>query len=175
MTTKAISLAALAAWLEQFDELASARAAELGEASGLSGGTAAVSRALEAAPASTVEELFKTAGMAIVSAGETTGPFYGTFLLRFGMHAGPRTELSAAELAGALRAGLEGVVARSGSTATVAVLGLGIAAIDAAVASDLDAATAASMGSAAARAATPSDAAARSATLLLEALAAALE
>jgi dihydroxyacetone kinase-like protein len=175
MTDDATSLAALAAWLERFGELVEQRADELGDAAGLADGTAAVLLALDGAPAATVEELFKTAGMAIVSAGGTTGPFYGTFLLRFGMHAGTSAELSAVALAGALRAGLEGVVARSGATPAVEVLEAGIAEFDASVARGLDAAAAASSSLATARSIGTANPVALAASLLLEALASALE
>jgi len=44
--------------------------------------------------------------------GGASGPLYGTFWLRFGVAAGEVTSLSAAGLAAAMRAGLDGVVAR---------------------------------------------------------------
>jgi dihydroxyacetone kinase-like protein len=65
------------------------------------------------APASTIDELFKGTGMTLVSTvGGASGPLYGTYFLRFGTSAGPVTELDASALGAALRAGLDGVVAR---------------------------------------------------------------
>ena len=66
-----------------------------------------------AAAPSTADELFKTVGMTLVtSVGGASGPLYGTFFLRFGMTAGSVSECDGPALAAALRAGLEGVVAR---------------------------------------------------------------
>ena len=60
-----------------------------------------------------VDELFKTAGMTLVSSvGGASGPLYGTFFLRIGTTAGAVTSLSSTEFSAALRAGLEGVIAR---------------------------------------------------------------
>lgn len=60
-----------------------------------------------------VDELFKTAGMTLVSSvGGASGPLYGTFFLRIGTTAGAVTSLSSADFSAALRAGLEGVIAR---------------------------------------------------------------
>ena len=60
-----------------------------------------------------VDELLKKAGMTLVSkVGGASGPLYGTFFLRFGMSGGPVTSLDAPQVGAALRAGLEGIVAR---------------------------------------------------------------
>lgn len=76
-------------------------------------GVTSVMEKLEAAPPATAEELFKTVGMTLVtSVGGASGPLYGTFFLRMATAAGPVTELDAATLAAALRAGLDGVVTR---------------------------------------------------------------
>ncbi|GAA5152629.1 dihydroxyacetone kinase subunit DhaL [Microbacterium pseudoresistens] len=76
-------------------------------------GTAAVIEKIDAAPPATIDELLKTAGMTLVSSvGGASGPLYGTFFLRMGMTAGAVTELDAAGFGAALRAGLEGIVAR---------------------------------------------------------------
>ena len=51
--------------------------------------------------------------MTLVSTvGGASGPLYGTFLLRFGSSAGDVTELDATGFAAAMRAGLDGIVAR---------------------------------------------------------------
>ena len=60
-----------------------------------------------------IDDLFKLVGMTLVSSvGGASGPLYGTFFLRFAASAGHRQELSAAQLADALQAGLGGVVER---------------------------------------------------------------
>ena len=48
----------------------------------------------------------------VTSVGGASGPLYGTFFLRMGTAAGDATSLDAASLLAALRAGLEGIVAR---------------------------------------------------------------
>ncbi|UYN83368.1 MAG: dihydroxyacetone kinase subunit L [Microcella sp.] len=81
--------------------------------SNMARGMAAVMEKVGDAPAATADELFKVVGMTLVtSVGGASGPLYGTFFLRLGMAAGPVTECDAAALATALRAGLDGVVAR---------------------------------------------------------------
>lgn len=75
-------------------------------------GMGAVEEKLATVPA-TVDELLKTVGMTLVSSvGGASGPLYGTFFLRTGMTAGAVTELDGPALAAALRAGLDGIVAR---------------------------------------------------------------
>ncbi|HEU0213188.1 MAG TPA: dihydroxyacetone kinase subunit DhaL [Jiangellaceae bacterium] len=57
--------------------------------------------------------LFKRVGMTLVSTvGGASGPLYGTFFLRFAAAAGEVTELQPKGFAAALRAGLDGIVAR---------------------------------------------------------------
>lgn len=81
--------------------------------SNMARGMAAVMEKVGDASAATADELFKVVGMTLVtSVGGASGPLYGTFFLRLGMAAGPVTECDAAALATALRAGLDGVVAR---------------------------------------------------------------
>ncbi|MFK0242195.1 MULTISPECIES: dihydroxyacetone kinase subunit DhaL [unclassified Microbacterium] len=76
-------------------------------------GMSAVGEKLAAGTPATVDELLKTVGMTLVSSvGGASGPLYGTFFLRMGMAAGPVAELDGPGLAAALRAGLEGIVAR---------------------------------------------------------------
>ncbi|MFT4233721.1 MAG: dihydroxyacetone kinase subunit DhaL [Microbacterium sp.] len=61
----------------------------------------------------TVDAFGKTVGMALVSTvGGASGPLYGTFFLRFGAAGVGLTELDDAQLGAALRAGLDGIVAR---------------------------------------------------------------
>jgi dihydroxyacetone kinase-like protein len=60
-----------------------------------------------------VGTLLKTTGMALVgSVGGAGGPLYGTFFLRAGAALNAKSEISGAELVGALEAGLNGVVER---------------------------------------------------------------
>lgn len=76
------------------------------------GMTAVLAKLADGAPA-TYDELFKTVGMTLVTTvGGASGPLYGTFFLRIGMNAGAVTQLDAPGFAAALRAGLDGLVAR---------------------------------------------------------------
>lgn len=118
-----ISLEQLSRWLSRFrDHVTEQRAylTELDSAIGdadhganMARGMAAVMEKIGAAPAGAVDELFKAVGTTLVTTvGGASGPLYGTFFLRFGMAAGPATELDPAALGAALRAALDGVVAR---------------------------------------------------------------
>ncbi len=122
MMAGTIGMDALADWLVRFRDAVTAKRdwlTELDSAIGdadhganMTRGMEAVVAKLDPAPA-TVDELLKTAGMTLVgSVGGASGPLYGTFFLRMGMTAGAVTELDAPGLAAALRAGLEGIVAR---------------------------------------------------------------
>jgi dihydroxyacetone kinase-like protein len=76
------------------------------------GMTAAMAK-VGASPSANVGEFFKTIGMTLVSSvGGASGPLYGTFFLRLGTSAGTAEALDGEALAAALRAGLEGVIAR---------------------------------------------------------------
>lgn len=76
-------------------------------------GMSAVSEKLGSSAPAAVDDLLKTVGMTLVSSvGGASGPLYGTFFLRMGMATGAVQELDAPALAAALRAGLEGIVAR---------------------------------------------------------------
>lgn len=108
--------------------------------SNMARGMAAVMEKVESTPVATADELFKMVGMTLVtSVGGASGPLYGTFFLRVGMAAGPVAECDAAALAVALRAGLEGVVARgkaeAGDKTMFDALAPALDALDAAVAS----------------------------------------
>ena len=64
-------------------------------------------------PPASAAALFKQVGMTLVSTvGGASGPLYGTFFLRFAAAAGEVTELEPKGFAAALRAGLDGIVAR---------------------------------------------------------------
>lgn len=102
-------------------------------------GMTAVVGKLDAAPDAAPAALLKTVGMTLVSTvGGASGPLYGTLFLRMGTSAGDKTELDAAGFAAALRAGLEGVLARGkaqlGDKTMVDALTPALDALDAALA-----------------------------------------
>ena len=118
-----VGSAALGRWLRTFADAVSENAATLTELDSAIGdadhganmrrGMTAVVAKLDAAPDAAPAVLLKTAGMTLVSTvGGASGPLYGTFFLRMATSAGDRAELDAAAVAAALRAGLEGVLAR---------------------------------------------------------------
>lgn len=79
----------------------------------LARGAAAASAKVDAEEPEYIDDLFKLVGMTLVSSvGGASGPLYGTFFLRFASSCGHVTELSPAQLASALEAGLAGVVER---------------------------------------------------------------
>lgn len=76
---------------------------------GLQAAVAALDEALPVTPAA----LFAKVGMTLVSTvGGASGPLWGTYFLRVGSSLGDSEIVSAVEFSAALRAGLEGVVAR---------------------------------------------------------------
>jgi dihydroxyacetone kinase-like protein len=76
-------------------------------------GMRAVVAALDGTPPATPAGLFSKVGMTLVSTvGGASGPLFGTFFLRAGASFGDSAEVSLTQLAAALRAGLEGIVAR---------------------------------------------------------------
>lgn len=106
-------------------------------------------------PYATVDDLFKAVGMTLVtSVGGASGPLYGTFFLRMGRSAGATDSLDAAGLGAALRAGLEGVVARgkaeAGDKTMFDAMSPALDAYDAAVAGGASAAQAAAAAQSAA-------------------------
>ncbi|MFJ6534287.1 dihydroxyacetone kinase subunit DhaL [Microbacterium sp. NPDC091662] len=125
-------------------------------------GMGAVGEKLSAGAPGTVDELLKTVGMTLVSSvGGASGPLYGTFFLRMGMAAGPVSEVDGPALASALRAGLDGIVARgkaeAGDKTMFDAMAPAVDAMDAALAggsSVADAARAAADAAAAGRDAT---------------------
>jgi len=123
MTATSVSLTQLIAWLARFRDLVTEQRdylTELDSAIGdadhganMSRGMAAVMDKLDDSDPAGIDELFKTVGMTLVSSvGGASGPLYGTFFLRMGVSAGAVTEVDAAALSAALRAGLGGVEAR---------------------------------------------------------------
>lgn len=123
MSTSTISLDQLIAWLSRFRDLVTQKQSYLTEldsaigdadhGSNMTRGMSAVVAKVGTAPAAAVDELLKLVGMALVtSVGGAAGPLYGTFFLRMGVSAGSVTEMDGAAFGAALRAGLDGVVAR---------------------------------------------------------------
>lgn len=137
----------LTAWLRRFaevvrehrDELTALDAA-IGDAdhgSNMDRGMAAVVAVLDDAPPADAAGLLKKTGATLVSkVGGASGPLYGTLFLRMAGAAGDG-DLDDAAVARALRAGLEGVVARGkaepGDKTMVDALGPACDALDAAV------------------------------------------
>jgi dihydroxyacetone kinase-like protein len=113
----------LVEWLVGFGALVREHQAELTELDSIIGDAdhgsnlvrgmdAVIARVQTDFPEST-GDLFKTVGMTLVSTvGGASGPLYGTFFLRFGGAAGAAETLDAATLGAALRAGVDGIVAR---------------------------------------------------------------
>jgi phosphoenolpyruvate---glycerone phosphotransferase subunit DhaL len=98
-------------------------------------------------PPASAASLFKQVGMTLVSTvGGASGPLYGTFFLRFATAAGEVSELDPKGFAAALRAGLDGIVARgkaeAGDKTMYDALAPAVAALDDALegGEDLDAA-----------------------------------
>ena len=122
---EAVDAAALARWIRRFAELVAEHRDELtaldsaiGDAdhgTNMDRGMAAVVDALAGdAPATGPGALFKQAGMTLVrTVGGASGPLYGTFFLRMATAVADGTDPVPPErFAKALRAGLEGIVAR---------------------------------------------------------------
>lgn len=110
-------------WLVRFRDAVQDHQAELTELDSVIGdadhganlrrGMDAVVARIGGAPPEGAGELFKIVGMTLVSTvGGASGPLYGTFFLRFGTSAGVAHTLDAPTLGAALRAGVEGIVAR---------------------------------------------------------------
>ena len=118
-----VGVAALQSWLSLFaEEVATNRDlltrldSAIGDAdhgANLDRGMTAVVAALGKEPPETPAALFKTTGMTLVSTvGGASGPLYGTFFLRMAGSVGEADSLDTAGFAAALRAGVDGVVAR---------------------------------------------------------------
>jgi phosphoenolpyruvate---glycerone phosphotransferase subunit DhaL len=118
-----VDAAAVSAWVREFARLIAENKDHLTELDSAIGdadhganmarGMAAAVAALDAKPPATAAALLKQVGMTLVSTvGGASGPLYGTFFLRMATAAGEVDALNAEAFAKALRAGLEGVVAR---------------------------------------------------------------
>jgi dihydroxyacetone kinase-like protein len=122
IVSEAVTLDQLVDWLSSFRDAVHEHCdylTELDSAIGdadhgtnLTRGMDAVMTALDPPPA-TIGELLKTVGMTLVtSVGGASGPLYGTFFLRAATAAGDADALDGPALLEALRAGLDGIVAR---------------------------------------------------------------
>jgi dihydroxyacetone kinase-like protein len=144
-----ISTADLLGWLREFARLVHQERDHLtqldsaiGDAdhgSNMDRGLTAAVAAVEAADPTTPGALLKKVGTTLVSTvGGASGPLYGTFFLRMGATLGDGADASAAQLAAALRAGLDGVAARGkaerGDKTMLDALGPAVDTLDAALA-----------------------------------------
>jgi dihydroxyacetone kinase-like protein len=110
-------------------------------------GMRAAVAALDENPPATPGALLKKVGMTLVSTvGGASGPLFGTFFLRMGTALGDGDALSPTDLAGALRAGLGGIVDRGkagpGDKTLYDALAPAVDALDAALGKDESLATA---------------------------------
>jgi dihydroxyacetone kinase-like protein len=118
-----IDMVALRRWLEVFarsiaeqKDVLTGLDAEIGDAdhgANMHRGMQAVRTEIENSEYADPSALLKQVGMTLVrSVGGASGPLYGTLFLRMATSAGSSAVLDAATFAKALRAGMEGVVAR---------------------------------------------------------------
>jgi len=118
-----LDVAALGRWVRGFADLVAENKdyltqldSAIGDAdhgANMARGMAAAVAALDGKPPATAAALLKQVGMTLVSTvGGASGPLYGTFFLRMATAAGEVDALNAEAFAKALRAGLDGVVAR---------------------------------------------------------------
>ncbi|HZY28830.1 MAG TPA: dihydroxyacetone kinase subunit DhaL [Jiangellaceae bacterium] len=154
----AVTLEGLLAWVRGFAALIGENKAQLTQLDAAIGdadhgtnmdrGMTAVLAVLDDGdPPASAAALFKQVGMTLVSTvGGASGPLYGTFFLRFATAAGEDSELDPKGFAAALRAGLDGIVARgkaeAGDKTMYDALAPAVAALDDALegGEDLDAA-----------------------------------
>ena len=119
----AIDVASVSSWLRAYADTIGDHAAELTELDSAIGdadhgtnmnrGMRAVVAALDSGDFDSVDTLLKKAGMTLVSTiGGASGPLYGTFLLRAGATLADVGEIGPAQFGAALRAGVEGILAR---------------------------------------------------------------
>jgi phosphoenolpyruvate---glycerone phosphotransferase subunit DhaL len=106
-------------------------------------GMRAVLVALDDTAPVTASALFNKVGMTLVSTvGGASGPLFGTFFLRAGASFSDTAEISLAQLAAALRTGLEGIVARgkaeAGDKTMYDALAPAVDALDSAVSEGMD-------------------------------------
>jgi dihydroxyacetone kinase-like protein len=118
-----VSTAALDEWMRSFARLVAENKealtdldAAIGDADhgeNMDRGMRAAVSALDDTTPATASALFNKVGMTLVSTvGGASGPLFGTLFLRIGASLGDTTEVSLPQLANALHAGLDGIVAR---------------------------------------------------------------
>jgi dihydroxyacetone kinase-like protein len=118
-----VSTAALDEWMRSFARLVAENKAALTDLDAAIGdgdhgenmdrGMRAAVTALDDTRPATASALFNKVGMTLVSTvGGASGPLFGTLFLRIGASLGDTAEVSLPQLASALHAGLDGVVAR---------------------------------------------------------------
>ena len=118
-----VSTVALDRWIRSFALLVAENKDELTDLDAAIGdgdhganmdrGMRAVVAALDGTTPTTASAMFNKVGMTLVSTvGGASGPLFGTFFLRVGASIGDTAEVSLAQLAAGLRAGLDGIVAR---------------------------------------------------------------
>ena len=118
-----VTTAVLEEWVRRFAALVTENRdylteldAAIGDAdhgSNMDRGMKAAVAALDETPPATAGALFSKVGMTLVSTvGGASGPLFGTLFLRIGTSFGDAATASPLDLAAALRAGLDGVVAR---------------------------------------------------------------
>lgn len=148
-----VSIAGLGSWVRAFADLVAEHRDSLTELDAAIGdgdhganmdrGMRAAVTALEEAPPATAEALFRKLGMTLVSTvGGASGPLFGTMFLRIGSALGDRADISVAQLASGLRAGLDGVIARGkaepGDKTMLDALGPAVTALESAAADSVD-------------------------------------
>jgi dihydroxyacetone kinase-like protein len=162
--TESVTTAVLERWVRSFAALVAEHRdylteldAAIGDAdhgANMDRGMTAAVAALDGNPPATAGALLSKVGMTLVSTvGGASGPLFGTLFLRMGTSIGDTDEVSATDLAAALRAGLVGVVERgkasAGDKTMYDALAPAVDALDAALGGDvpleaaLDAASAA--------------------------------
>jgi dihydroxyacetone kinase-like protein len=128
MSENTVDDVALGRWIREFarrvsehKELLTELDSAIGDAdhgANMDRGLTAVVAALDGNPPTGAAALLKSAGMTLVSTvGGASGPLYGTLFLRMATAAAGDGPLDPAGFAGALRAGLDGVVARGKAVA----------------------------------------------------------
>ncbi len=152
-----LSSAAVAQWVRRFATLIAQNRdylteldAAIGDAdhgANMDRGMTAAVAALDDAQPTSAGAVLTGVGMTLISTvGGASGPLFGTLFLRMGTTLGDLSEASSRELGGALRAGLEGVVARGkaelGDKTMVDALAPAADALDAAVGEGLSLAAA---------------------------------
>lgn len=163
--TDTVGLAGLESWIRTFAGLIAEHRNVLTELDSAIGdgdhgqnmdrGMQAVVAAIEDTRPATASALFNKAGMTMVSrVGGASGPLFGTMFLRIGASLGDTSEISLTQLAAALRAGLNGVLARGkaapGDKTMVDALDPAVTALGEAVAAGQDKAEALRLASVAA-------------------------